>query len=425
MIVASATNRQKTMPGIFSIFNLLSIFYIFRGLQLVVNIVRGWSSLVQEPFSSRKRQLAEQASFFVAVPPSVALHELFHALLVWIFGGTVIDFGYGVFWGYVSYNESFNAVQNWAIAVAGTVGNLVFGLILWALLRRHQSSTIRYFGVRALRFQVYFALLYYPILSLFLPAGSGADWQAIYEFGLTPVASGVTAVIHAALLLWFWQLDRRGWFEKPVFATLEAQQQFVALRAAAAHNPQDGAQQVQVVSQLRQGGAIRQAAHMAEEFRKKQRHSADMTLQLAMLRSQNQRNLSTAVRQLAEEALQQGLDSPYKIATAHQLLGQYHLERSQSEPALHHLTQAIVALQTLNSASTAAADATHQQRLLANLYFLRSRVYRQNKHYDLSYADGQKAVELAQSAQDENGVNYYREQLKILAHHAGRSFSVE
>ena len=122
-------------------------------------------------------------------------------------------------------------------------------------------------------------------------------------------------------------------------------------------------------------------------------------------------------------ALDLGLDTSYKTITAHQLLGQYHLERSQNEPALHHLTQAIATAQTVPQEEINPAERSHQQRMVANLYFLRSRVYRQNKHYELSYADGQKAVDLAQSAEDENGVHYYREQLKILAHHAGRELS--
>ena len=60
-------------------------------------------------FTPADRALVDQAAFFILLPISVALHEFGHALGVWGFGGEVIDFGYYVFAGYVSYDAPFTA----------------------------------------------------------------------------------------------------------------------------------------------------------------------------------------------------------------------------------------------------------------------------------------------------------------------------
>ena len=87
------------MSVISGLFNVLALLYIGRALQLVVQIIRNWAELRQEPLTRAKQQQAEQAAFFVGVPPAVLVHELAHAVAIWLFGGQVVEFGYRVFWG--------------------------------------------------------------------------------------------------------------------------------------------------------------------------------------------------------------------------------------------------------------------------------------------------------------------------------------
>ncbi len=108
------------------LFNVLALLYIGRAVQLAIRIGREWSSLRREPLTRAKQRLAEQAAFFLGVPPAVFIHELAHALAVLAFGGRVIEFGYRVFWGYVVPQGVFTATQNWIVAIAGTVGSLGF-----------------------------------------------------------------------------------------------------------------------------------------------------------------------------------------------------------------------------------------------------------------------------------------------------------
>ena len=122
------------MPAIFGLFNLFALLYIFRGAQILFKVRNEWQSLHEEPLTRAKKHLAEQASFFIGVPPGVAIHEFCHALATWLFGGKIVDFGYGVFWGYVVPVGNFAAWQHWFIAVAGTLGNLLYGSVLYFVL---------------------------------------------------------------------------------------------------------------------------------------------------------------------------------------------------------------------------------------------------------------------------------------------------
>ena len=73
------TSRYYRLTGplmsvISGLFNVLALLYIGRALQLVVQIARNWAELRQEPLTRAKQQQAEQAAFFVGVPPAVLVH---------------------------------------------------------------------------------------------------------------------------------------------------------------------------------------------------------------------------------------------------------------------------------------------------------------------------------------------------------------
>lgn len=398
------------MLGIFNIFSLL---YLFRGLQLGATLWRERHELIREPLTRHKKHLAEQASFFIAVPPGVFVHELGHALAIWLFGGQVIEFGYRVFWGYVVPQGIFNPAQEWFIAVAGTLGNLLFGAGLWLLLRRHAASSLRYFALRAFRFQLHFALIYYPVFTLFLPIG---DWATIYNFQVTPILSAVTAILHAALLAWFWWADRAGVFEMPGYDATADQEALAVLQREAVANPHDTVLQLQVIDALRRGGAAKKAMRYLNNFLKENPDSAEAYLQLAVLQNQNQSQISRQASRNAEKALHFGLSNPRSLAVAHQILGRFHLDRGQGEEAINHLSQAI--------ATAAGADSGRQQAgdtlFYARLYYWRSQAYRRQRHYDPAYQDLQQAIDFAQSAGDEHTAAFYRSDLEVLEKHAGR-----
>jgi hypothetical protein len=393
---------MSLLTGLFNVFALL---YVFRGVQLAVSIGRNWTAVRQPPLTSQKKQLAEQSSFFIAVPLAVLIHELFHALATWAFGGQVIDFGYRVFWGYVVPVGDFNLSQEWFIALAGTLGSLLTGLFLWLALRRSPSPALRYFGLRALRFQIYFALIYYPVFTLFLPVG---DWRTIYDFRATPLLSGLTAVLHAGALFGFWLLDRRGWFELPAAASPADAQQLETLQTAAAQNPQDLQLQLRAIDALRRGGATRQAHDRLRRLLTQHPNLAAAHLMLAAVESDGVAQMPRAAVRQAQQALQLGLDDRNQVALAHQLIGRFHLERGEGQVAANHFTQA------LDNAATQGNDLN-----LAQLYHQRSLAYRRLQQHEPAYQDIQQAISYAQAAGNAAAEKRYRDELEVLEKHAG------
>ncbi len=393
-----------------SLFNLISIFYVFRSVQLSVMIWREWADIVQEPLTRRKKYLAEQASFFLAVPLGVFFHELGHALAVWFFGGTVVGFNFRFFWGEVEHFGVYTLPERWLISLAGTLGSLLFGLGVWLALRHNRVSSLRYFGLRAFRFQIYFSLLYYPLFSIILPIG---DWRVIYDFAATPILSSVTLVVHLLFLAAYWLYDRQGSFEAPAMDSPADQAQFDALALEVQHNPHDTAAQMQFVDMLRQGGAHNRAKTDLERFLKENPESAVAYLELAAVEAGKQQQVSKKSSQYAAKALQLGLADPGQAAAAWRLVAQYQSEVGQAEAALESYDQALAALNRV------ALSTTRGHSLLAATYRDRGLVYRRLQKYELAYTDISQAQMVAQQAGLTDLAAACKEDLAILAHHAG------
>lgn len=399
------------MSIITGLFNLLALLYIGRSVQLAVRLVRDRSALRREPLTREKQRLAEQAAFFLGVPPAVLVHEGAHALAVILFGGRVAEFGYRVFWGYVVPDGVFTAAENWVIAVAGTVGSLTFGALVWAALRRHPSRTYQYFGLRTFRFQIYFSLLYYPVFSLFLPIG---DWRMIYDFGATPLLSAATAVVHAAALLLFWRVDRAGGFEMIAFESTTAQERYEMTQAAAgAGNPEA---ELQAVAAMWAGGAPQAARHALGKFLAAHPDSAEGQLQLALHESGRQGAVSRNAAQAAERALALGLRAPDNVALAHRLIASHYLERGDGRAAEATLNEALSATATYDPARLSPG----QQ---AELHHLRAQAYRRQGRYEAAYADAAAARNMAVAAGNEAAAAQYAAEQQLIVSHAGRDLS--
>ncbi|RMG98989.1 MAG: hypothetical protein D6706_06180 [Chloroflexi bacterium] len=404
------------MPAVLGLFNIFALIYVFRSVQLTAVIWREWQTLNQEPLTTRKKQLAEQASFFIAVPVGVFLHEMGHAIATWLFGGRVIEFGYRVFWGYVIPAGTFTPSQDWFISLAGTIGSLLYGLALWLLLRRARTTFLRYFGLRAFRFQVYFSLIYYPIFTLLLSIG---DWRTIYNFSATPLLSSLTIPLHALLLGLFWWGDRIGWFEMPVFATLAEQQRFEQLAQESGHNPEA---QLALCLALLQGRAVNKARHLANKlFRQHQTQSGDLAFVLALLELERKSHISRKAQHYLEQALQLGLTDSYRQAYAYQKLAQYYLERDKVQDALRMVEAGITAVSPLVHKENGRSDTP---LVLAQLLHQRGRSFLRLKQYEQAYSDIQQALALAQAANATAAIKFYQEELALVERHAGRKLDL-
>lgn len=402
------------MPAILGLFNIFSLIYVFRSLQLTATVWRERSAIKQGLLTRRTKSLAEQASFFIAVPIGVFFHELAHAIAVWLFGGQVTQFAYRVFWGFVSHPGTGVVEQEWFISLAGTLGSLLFGITIWLLFRNNSSSTLRYFGLRAFRFQVYFSTIYYPIFTLL---GFEGDWRTIYNFSATPILSGLVVPFHLGLVGLFWWGDRTGWFERPFHETVAAQEQYAALQQQAAFNPHDNQVQLQFIDVLHRGGAVNRAKTQLKQFLKQNPDSAAAYLKLAELDGAGKSQITPRASEMVRRALSLGLPNPASRAYAHQILGKYYLDRNETEKAVTHLTEALA--QKVDGEDTAVSQ--HK----SSLYHLRSQAYRRQRQYELAYQDIQLAYSLAQEIGNNQLMAYYNQEREIIKNHAGQSLVPE
>ncbi len=388
------------------LFYLLSLRTAFSAFRLGQQIKKDWSELKLNPVTGRKWALTDQAAFLLAVPPAVLVHEIFHAIPIYMWGGRVDECGYGFYWGFVGSDHSFSPEQDWFISLAGTLGSLLIGLLYWLALRKHKFDILRFFGLRAFRFQLYFSLLMYPIFTAFTFIG---DWRTIYNFNETPILSGATAVIHLTLLaLYFWA-DRSGRFEMVAHENLAEQETFAQLQEQATLNPQDATIQLQLIEALRRGRASNRAKRQLKQFLQQNDSSGEAHLMQALLELENKRTIPKTAFTHSQRALQLGIKDSQQQAVAHHILGQYYLNKEAYTEAIQSFTQ-IIALSQPES----------NQIRLAEAYRGRGVAYRRQTQYDLAYQDVQQAVKIAQKLGNNDQVQSLHNELQIIEQHAGR-----
>lgn len=386
----------------------LSLLQAIRAVQLAGVLRRDWAGFRQPPLTRHKMDLVEDAAFLLAIPPSVLVHEIFHAIPIWWFGGRVVNCGYGFYWGYVQPDRFFPPTQDWLISLGGTIGSLLFAAVLFLLLYKHQSQSLRYFARQSLRTLMNYTLIYYPIFTALTFIG---DWRTIYDFGTTPLLSGATAVTHAALLFLFWQANRRGWFEMVGHSSTDEAAAFNQLEAQWRVNPQDPSLTLQLVAALRQGGAPQKATQILQQAIAQNPNLPDYYLQLALLQHGGKKTVPGTAVQNLEKALQLGLSDPRQQAMAHQLLGQHALDKGQGAKALAHLDQAV-------DISESWTETAMNSLFKANVYHLRSMVQYRLHQPELALQDARRAVALAQG--HDKAAAFYQQKLEMIEQWNGR-----
>jgi len=190
-------------------FAIISLLYLFLGVRVVYQLARSFRQTFDRNFTRQDRLLVDQAAFFVLVPVSVALHELGHAVAIWLFGGNVLGFGYYGFAGYVEFDPSqFSNAQQILIASAGTIVNLLLGLLAIGLVflkRPPMRAAINELLVQFTWISLLNALIAYPLLDFV--SGLNGDWTQMYSFSV-PRLSAAILVIHVAVLgvmFWAWK----------------------------------------------------------------------------------------------------------------------------------------------------------------------------------------------------------------------------
>ncbi len=315
------------------IFTLLSAVQLWRGVKQVRIVRQRWTEFVAAPLTRWKQQASREMAFYVAIPISIFLHELGHAIVVWALGGSVVAFGYFFFWGFVLPDRSFLPTQEWVLSAAGTWGNLLFAAVVWIWLRRHKSPTLRYFAKQTLSSQIVYALIYYPIFTGIFGFG---DWRTIYDFTTTPLLAGGWAVLHVSMLLGYWQLQQRGWFDALTFTDAESAAKYQQL---AQDESLEG--RLKRIQMMLDGSATTEARKLAIETGRVYPESAEAQLLTAISLTNNERDVSRNAAQHAERALDMGLHDPAWQVIANQLIGKFAKRSGKEQKALQAFESAI------------------------------------------------------------------------------------
>lgn len=193
--------------GLLGGFVLLSYLYLGVSALTLYRVVRGWRALFDRQLTPDDAHLATSAAFFLLLPPLVALHEAGHAAAVVALGGEVLKVAFYGFMGAV-WHASMGPRDDFFVALAGNLVTVLLGAAVlgWALLRPgHPVSNI--LRIELARQALFLELVLYPVLCLF----THGDFRVIYDFGATPLASGLTAGAHALILAvgWGWWWRRR------------------------------------------------------------------------------------------------------------------------------------------------------------------------------------------------------------------------
>jgi hypothetical protein len=178
-------------------FVALTVLVILAGLRTLLRVVKEWKSLWDDTLTREDAKLASSASFYLLIPPTVLLHELGHAVAVWSVGLEVIDFWFLGYMGAVFHAPS-TELGNFAIALAGNAVTLLIGIACMVVgLTRPGHPVRNILWIDLGRQSLFLVLIFYPVLCLLF----SGDFDTIYAFTKTPIASGITAAFHLALLI--------------------------------------------------------------------------------------------------------------------------------------------------------------------------------------------------------------------------------
>jgi tetratricopeptide (TPR) repeat protein len=388
---------NNPLAMMFIVISLLNVYYALR---IGGNIRRRWTEFQREPLQTWQKRIIDQAAFFLGIPLGVIVHEVAHAVAIWFYGGRVVDAGYGFYWGYVVPDRLFSPPQEWLISIAGTIGSLVYGIVVWLLLRRIRRSSYQYFGLRVLRVHLIYSLIFYPVFTLVTFVG---DWKTIYDFNATPLLSGITLAVHAGALGLLYWADRRGMFEMPGFDSVADQQEFAALKAQAAANPQDTRAQINLADAYRRSGMTNLAKKELKDHLQQNPNSAEAHLQMAAIYAENKRQVPKRARDSAEKALALGLSNPAGVAFANMLAGQYSIGVGQTDKAIDQYSQGI-----------AAARESGNSETVGRLYYLRAMAYRRKGQHTAAEADIQEAIARARHSGQGQALSQYEAELAVI-----------
>ena len=183
----------------------ISILYTIVSINVIWRLCTNWSTFWDDKATATDRQLADAIAVFLMIPMGVFFHEVGHALATIQMGGTVEEFQWRIFWGYVVPGGAFTRPQWWWLAFSGNLVSILLGAIAFPLAYVTQRQILRHLLLTFGRVQLVYSLVLYPLISF---VGQRGDWLLIYNWSIQPYAK-FTLIIHILLLVGLGWLNKR------------------------------------------------------------------------------------------------------------------------------------------------------------------------------------------------------------------------
>ena len=183
----------------------ISILYTLVSINVIWRLCTNWAAFWDDKVTAADRQLADAIAVFLLIPLGVFFHEVGHALATLQMGGTVEDFQWRIFWGYVVPGGAFTRPQWWWLAFSGNLVSILMGAIAFPLAHLAQREILKLMLLTFGRVQLVYSLVLYPLISF---VGQRGDWLLIYDWSIQPYAK-ITLILHTLLLVGLWGLNKR------------------------------------------------------------------------------------------------------------------------------------------------------------------------------------------------------------------------
>lgn len=196
-----------------------------------VLLKRNWASITDETLTALDRHYLKQASMLLVLPMVVFIHEVGHYVAIKLMGGNILEFHYGILWGYVIPSGSFNAVQNLIIYLSGNALQVLTGLIFLFIAVTASTPWVVAICTYSALWSIGETLIFYTLMSYF---GLYGDWLVIYSSPEREavIAIGVCHFVTVAVLIFCVYSQRlRFWFAERTNPIWKGKHKFIVAKA--------------------------------------------------------------------------------------------------------------------------------------------------------------------------------------------------
>lgn len=183
------------------------IFFVLLLFVTVKELSKNGKAIFDDDLTSADRRILKSVTVCMVIPLAVLLHEFGHMIAIHWAGGEVVEFQYGIYWGFVSHRP-FPPLESLVTAAAGSAMDLLVAIIAMTVAVISRSPAIVALGVYTAFAQVYSSFLAYPLASgtgiMKSNTGDNGDWLNIYTSPLREDVAVIVAVQVCVLSLFFY-----------------------------------------------------------------------------------------------------------------------------------------------------------------------------------------------------------------------------